>query len=236
MCSVASQCGCLQLFSTKAVTSDAISVIRAKQKKHAFMKMKLAPIETPSGLMMKLVYWLSRKQYGKVMTPLKVVFARLPISFGLFVQKLEKLEQKYKLPKYMALLVRTHVAQLNGCGFCIDIGKLEAIKHFPDQQEKFFNVSTYKASPLFTPREKAALLYAEELTLYKKISDSTFAEAQKHFTERELVEIAWAVTREHIYNLMNLAFDIESDGFCQIPEPNAMHPKNAMVDQSVRAI
>lgn len=193
------------------------------------MKTKLAPIERPSGLMMKFVYWMSRKQFGKVMTPLKVVFARLPTSFGMYVQKLEKLEQKFELPKYLAVLVRTHVAQLNTCAFCIDIGKLEVINHHSDQKDKFFNVSSYKTSPLFTPRERAALLYAEELTLYKKISNETFAEAQNHFTERELVEIAWAVTREHIYNLMNLAFDIESDGLCQLPEPKAKEEARTMV-------
>jgi alkylhydroperoxidase family enzyme len=75
---------------------------------------------------------------------------------------------------------------------------------------------------LFTAPEKAALHFAEELTLSKKISETTFAEAQKHFTERELVEIAWAVTREHIYNLMNRAFDIESDGLCQIANADSM--------------
>lgn len=181
------------------------------------MKTKLAPIEKPSGLIMKIIYWLSRKQFGKVMTPMKVIFARLPLSFGMYVQKLEKLEQKYELPKYIAVLVRTHVAQLNTCGFCIDIGKMEVIKHYADQQDKFFNVASYETSSLFDARERAALRFAEELTRHKKISDETFAEAQKHFSERELVEIAWAVTREHIYNIMNLAFDIESDGFCQIP-------------------
>lgn len=204
-----------------------IPVIWVKNQ-NAHMKTKLAPIERPSGLIMKFLFWLSRKQYGKVMTPMKVIFTRLPLSFGMFVQKLEKLEQKYELPKYIAVLVRTHVAQLNTCGFCIDIGKLEVIKHYADQQEKFFNVSSFKTSPLFTPREKAALLFAEELTLHKKISEHTFAEAQNHYTERELVEIAWAVTREHIYNLMNLAFDIESDGFCQIPEPGEQRGKRAV--------
>ena len=192
------------------------------------MKTKLAPIENPSGLIMKFVYWLSEKKYGKVMTPLKVITDRHPLSFGMFVGKLEKLEQKYQLPKYIAVLIRTHVAQLNSCGFCIDMGKMEAIRHFPDQEEKFFNVSSYKTSRLFTAKEKAALLFAEELTLHKTISDETFAEAQKHFTERELVEIAWAVTREHIYNLMNRAFDIESDGFCQVPERNAKTQKSAV--------
>ena len=183
------------------------------------MKTKLAPIENPPGLMMKLVYWLSRRQYGKVMTPIKVISARLPVSFGMFLAKLEKLEQKYQLPKHIALLVRTHVAQLNTCEFCIDIGKLEVMKRFPQHQQKMFNVSSFKTSGLFTAAEKAALQVAEEMTLYKKITDETFAEALKHFTEREIVEIAWAVTREHIYNLMNRALDIESDGLCQIPEP-----------------
>jgi alkylhydroperoxidase family enzyme len=192
------------------------------------MKTKLAPIERPSGLMMKLVYWLSQKKYGKVMTPIKVIAARLPFSFGIFLGKLEKLEKKYELPQYIAVLVRTHVAQLNTCGFCIDIGKVEAIKRFPAHEEKFFNVSSFKTSTLFTTREKAALWFAEELTLYKQISDGVFAEAQNHFTERELVEIAWAVTREHIYNLMNRAFDIESDGFCQIPQPAVKHSQHTL--------
>ena len=193
------------------------------------MKTKLAPIENPPGLMMKLAFWLTRKKFGKVMMPLKVIFSRLPPSFSMFVQKLDGLEQKYQLPKYLAVMIRTHVAQLNSCGFCIDFGKMEAIKLFADQQEKFFTLSSYKTSSLFTAPERAALKFAEELTLNKKISDETFADAQKYFSERELVEISWAVTREHIYNLMNLAFDIESDGFCQLPVPPVKKDVNIAV-------
>ena len=46
--------------------------------------------------MMKFVYWLSRRQYGKVITPLKVFSARVPLSFGIFLSKLEKLEQRLR--------------------------------------------------------------------------------------------------------------------------------------------
>jgi hypothetical protein len=35
--------------------------------------------------MMKLVYAMSRRQFGKVMTPLKVFAARMPLAFGMFV-------------------------------------------------------------------------------------------------------------------------------------------------------
>ena len=44
----------------------------------------LTPIEHPRGLMMKLAYFFTRKQFGKVLTPLKVHSARLPAAFGLF--------------------------------------------------------------------------------------------------------------------------------------------------------
>ena len=42
----------------------------------------LPPIERPRGLMMKLVYAITRHQYGKVLTPLKVFAARMPLPFG----------------------------------------------------------------------------------------------------------------------------------------------------------
>ena len=40
--------------------------------------MRIAPIETPSGLFMRLSYWLLRRQLGKTITPWKVIFARIP--------------------------------------------------------------------------------------------------------------------------------------------------------------
>ena len=44
----------------------------------------LRPIERPRGLMMKMVYFFKRRQFGKVLTPLTVFAARMPISFGSF--------------------------------------------------------------------------------------------------------------------------------------------------------
>jgi hypothetical protein len=44
----------------------------------------LPPIERPHGLIMKLAYFFTRQQFGKVLTPLKVHSARLPAAFGLF--------------------------------------------------------------------------------------------------------------------------------------------------------
>ena len=43
----------------------------------------LPPIEKPQGLTKKLAYYFTHRQFGKVLTPVKVHSARLPPAFGL---------------------------------------------------------------------------------------------------------------------------------------------------------
>jgi len=40
--------------------------------------MRLEPIEKPRGLMMRLAFFMTRRQFGKVMTPVKVLYPRMP--------------------------------------------------------------------------------------------------------------------------------------------------------------
>ena len=77
---------------------------------------------------MKLAYAFARRQFGKVLTPLKVHSARLPVAFGLFYAKIGKLDKKLMLPPETALLIRQQVARINVCLFCIDIGRSMAIQ------------------------------------------------------------------------------------------------------------
>jgi hypothetical protein len=69
----------------------------------------LAPIEKPEGLMMKLAYYFTRQQFGKVLTPLKVHSARLPLAFGLFYGRISKLDKKLTLPPELVMLIREQV-------------------------------------------------------------------------------------------------------------------------------
>jgi hypothetical protein len=54
----------------------------------------LPPIEEPKGLLLKFVYAMSRWQFGKVLTLLKVVSARMPLAFGLFAGKIGSRDKK----------------------------------------------------------------------------------------------------------------------------------------------
>src|SRR6516225_9295830 len=87
----------------------------------------LPPIEKPD-LIMKLAYYFTRRQFGKVLTPLKVHSARLPTAFGLFYTKIAKLDKKLQLPPETALLIREQVARINVCLFCMDIGRSFAVR------------------------------------------------------------------------------------------------------------
>jgi alkylhydroperoxidase family enzyme len=175
----------------------------------------LPPIEKPRGLVMKLVYAMTRRQFGKVLTPLKVAYARLPLAFGLFASKISKLDKKLLLPPETALLIREQVARLNQCLFCIDIGRSITIQASMNQA-KFDALEEYRTSPLFTDAERAALDYVTELTKDKNVNPSTFARMANHFSQRAICEIVWLVASEHFYNLTNIGLNIHSDMLCDI--------------------
>jgi alkylhydroperoxidase family enzyme len=172
----------------------------------------LAPIENPQEPMMKLAYAMARRQFGKVVTPLKVFAARLPIAFGLFSSKISKLDKKLQLPPETAMLIRE---RLNVCLFCIDIGRSFVIKASMNEV-KFDALEEYSRSPLFSDAERAALDYVTELTRDKQVNPDTFARLARHYSERAICEIVWLVASEHFYNMTNLGLNIHSDMLCDI--------------------
>jgi alkylhydroperoxidase family enzyme len=175
----------------------------------------LPPIEKPQGLVMKLAYAMTRQQFGKVVTPMKVVYARLPLAFSLFVSKISKLDQKLLLPSETILLIREQVARINQCLFCIDSSRLMTIKASMNQA-KFDALDDYRTSSLFTDAERAALDYVTQLTKEKKVDPETFARMASYYSERAICEIVWLVASEHFYNMPNIGLNIHSDMLCDI--------------------
>jgi len=173
----------------------------------------LSPIEKPKGLMMKLAYYFTRREFGKVLTPLKVHSVRLPAAFGMFYGKVAKLDKKLTLPPETIMLVREQVARINICLFCIDIGRAFTIQASMNQA-KFDALEQYRASPLFTDAERAMLDYVTELTRDKKVNPDTFARMARYYTERQICEIVWLVASEHLYNITNIGLNIHSDMLC----------------------
>ena len=179
------------------------------------METFLSPIENPKNPIMKLVYIMTRRQFGKVLTPVKVFCARMPLAFGQFYGKISALDKKLLLPPETAMLIREQVARINICLFCIDIGRSFTIKASMNEA-KFDALEQYRTSPLFSDAERAALDYVTELTKDKNVNPDTFARMSSYYSERAICEIVWLVASEHFYNMSNIGLNIHSDMLCDI--------------------
>jgi alkylhydroperoxidase family enzyme len=182
----------------------------------------LPPVERPRSLLMRVMYFVSRRLVGKVATPLAVYSARMPIGFLSFYGKISRLDKKLELPSRTAVLIREQVATINTCSFCMDIGRWFALRASPDNEARIDALPEYRTSPLFTDAERAALDYATELTREKAVSPETFARLARSYSEREICDIVWLVASEHFYNVSNHGLNIGSDGLCEVGRRQAV--------------
>lgn len=196
----------------------------------------LPPIQKPKRLMLKLLYRVARRQFGTVPSPFSVFVARMPLAFGTFFGKVSKLDKKLTLHPETALLVRERVKQVNVCRWCIDAGRWYAVTKAPHTVAKLDALHDYRTSTLFGEKERAALDFAGELTEHKRVSPETFAVLSRYYSEREICEIVWLISSEHLYNLNNLGLNIGSDGLCELEKraragsirpSDAPHPPSA---------
>jgi alkylhydroperoxidase family enzyme len=180
------------------------------------MSTYLAPIERPKSLLLRLMFVFMRRKFGKVLTPLAVFSARLPLAFTTFYGKVSKLDKKLTLPAKTAVLIREQVASINMCLFCMDAGRWFATNELGEDAARLDALPHYGSSPLFSDAERAALDYATELTRERNVRTETFERLARYYDEREICEIVWLVASEHLYNVSNIGLNIESDGLCEL--------------------
>ncbi|MFQ6007111.1 MAG: carboxymuconolactone decarboxylase family protein [Woeseia sp.] len=171
--------------------------------------MRLEPIDNPKYIMSRIAYWISRRRFGKVITPLKVVYARNPGLMWVSQQIEKTMAARLSLDESLITLIKTYISMLNGCSFCRDIALAMAVKKRLGL-DKFRRLDRFQESGAFTAREKAALSYVEEANA-REVSDSTFDNLRRHFNEREIVEITWVQAAEGYYNALSVPLEIGSD-------------------------
>jgi alkylhydroperoxidase family enzyme len=176
----------------------------------------LAPIEKPKGLMLRLLYWLTRRQFGKTPSWLTVFGARMPLAFTNWAGKAYRLGKKLKLSHDTETLVRARVSGINMCRWCMDAERWFVRTKAPHLLPKLDAISDYRNSPVFSDKERAALDFATELTELRHVSPETFDMLSRHYSEREICEIVWLVASENLSNISNLGLGIGSDGLCEI--------------------
>lgn len=104
-------------------------------------------------------------------------------------------------------LMDIRASQMNGCAFCLDMHVKEA--RLRDERElRLHHVAIWRESPLFTPRERAALAWTEALTNLAPIgvADESYAEVREHFDEKAITTLTFRIMAINAWNRINVAF------------------------------
>lgn len=104
-------------------------------------------------------------------------------------------------------LVKTRVSQINGCAYCIDMHTKDA-RAYGETEQRLYALNAWRESPFYTARERAALEWAEQLTLIagKDVPDELYARVRKEFTEEELMLLTLAVVQINGWNRFAMSF------------------------------
>ena len=104
-------------------------------------------------------------------------------------------------------LVQLRVSQINGCAFCIDMHWADLLKQ--DVNPRHVNaVAGWREAPFFSPRERAALNWAEAVTAIpqRDAIDADFAELKAQFSDTEIAELGFVIGTINFWNLLNVSF------------------------------
>ena len=109
-------------------------------------------------------------------------------------------------------LVRLRVSLRNGCEFCIGHHQGELHKH-NQPESRIEALADWAHSDAFTPKERAALAWADSVTEIQSrhASDADYAAVSTFFHEKDLVDLTLAVASINAWNRMSIAFRAQWD-------------------------
>jgi AhpD family alkylhydroperoxidase len=107
-------------------------------------------------------------------------------------------------------LIDLRASQLNRCGFCIGMHSHE-LKHANEPDSRINAVANWRNSDAFTPRERAALAWTEEITNIQEghASDEAYAAVSEYFKDKDLVDLTFAIATINAWNRLSIAFAAE---------------------------
>ena len=123
---------------------------------------------------------------------------------------LEGIARQRGIDRKLLHLVKTRVSQLNGCAFCIDMHTKEA-RAEGETEQRLYGLSAWRETPCYSARERAALEWAETLTLIAShhVTDELYARMLEQFSEAELVGLTLAVIAINGWNRVAIPFRAE---------------------------
>lgn len=102
-------------------------------------------------------------------------------------------------------LVNTRVSQINACAYCVDMHVRTLLEGGEDLQ-RINSLVTWHEVDLYTPRERAALQWAESLTLLTATHapDADFEALKVHFNDKEIAALTFSIAQMNAWNRLGV--------------------------------
>ena len=129
---------------------------------------------------------------------------------------MDALKAMYGLEMYLAKstiepkllhLIKFRVSQINGCAYCLDMHSKD-LRAEGETEQRLYLLDAWRESPFYSERERAALEWAETVTLVSQthVPDDVFERVKKEFNEKELIDLTMAVVTINSWNRISIAF------------------------------
>lgn len=103
-------------------------------------------------------------------------------------------------------LVDIRASQMNGCAFCLDMHSKEATIH-GERPLRLHHIAAWRDSPLFSPRERAALAWTEALTKLSDggVPDELYEKVRGQLSEKEVSDLTFQVMIINAWNRASIS-------------------------------
>jgi AhpD family alkylhydroperoxidase len=103
-------------------------------------------------------------------------------------------------------LIRIRASQLNGCAYCIDMHTKDA-RAIGETEQRIYALSAWRQTPFFTDRERAALAFAETVTMLADthVPDEAYAAVAAEYSEQEVAALISLIVTINAWNAVGVA-------------------------------
>ena len=178
------------------------------------------------------MYRYTKRRFGEVPEPFAVQahHPRLLVANAVHEALLQSASRR--LPADVRNLAVFWTARTIGCSWCVDFGQMMQRLDGLDV-ERLKDIDNYATSPRFTDDERAAIAYADAMTVDPHtVTDEQVADLRGRFGDDGVIELTYQIGVENMRARMNSALGITEQGFnsgsaCRVPwttEPSADSP------------
>ena len=140
---------------------------------------------------------------------MKSRMAYLKVAPGVMqaMRGLEQYVHECGLEPSLLELVKLRASQINGCAYCIDMHTKDA-RAGGETEQRLYALSAWRETPFYSDRERAALAWAEAVTLVSEshVPDEVYEQARQQFSEKELADLTLAIVAINGWNRLAISF------------------------------